>query len=216
MKLVSRTSGGVDLGASFTAIQALHYVSAASDARIVTLVGTETVAGVDFGRFFLDQPPVVLLEDGGVLLRQGVPASLRLAAHDDLGIVSRSASGNGQVFPVGEDGVFTVTPSQPGLLDLTGSATDTGGQAVTETWRLYVADSSGALPFDPTTLGATSENGAPDIRVFSPAAGAVVATNTPIIASIGGPSAPVWQVEYASVALVNPYDLETRIPITCP
>jgi hypothetical protein len=158
---------------------------------------------------FLDQPPVVLLEDSGILLREGVASSLRLAARDDLGITSRSVIINGQAQVLPGDGAFTYTPSQVGIVDITGSVTDTGGQTASSTWRLYVADASGVLPFDPSTLGATGEEGAADIRVFSPAAGDVVAESVPIIASIGGPSVPSWAVAYAPVELVDPYDLET-------
>jgi len=209
IKIVSKTSGGVDLGASFTAIQALHFTATATDARAVTIAGTETVSGQDFGRHFLDQPPVVLLEDRGAALRQGVTTMLRLSATDDIGITARTASGNGTAFSVAADGTFSVTPAQPGILNITGTATDTGGQTSTETWRLYVLDVNGDLPFDPATLGASGDDGAPDIRVFSPAAGEVVSAATPVIATIGGPSAPGWQVAYAPVDLVNPYDLET-------
>jgi RHS repeat-associated protein len=212
VKIISRSSGGVDLGAAFTAIQALHFTGTATDARAVTIVGTETVGGVDFGRFFLDQPPVVLLEDGGVPLRQGVTSPLRLSAVDDQGITTRTASANGQALSVAPDGTFSVTPALAGVLEITGSATDTGGQTTIETWTLYVANPDGTLPFDPSTLGAAGDDGAPGIRVFSPASGAVVAVPTPVIATIAGPSAPVWQVAYAPVALVNPYDLETEDP----
>lgn len=212
LKIVSRSSGGVDLGVGITAFQALHFTSPATDARAVTIIGTETVSGVDFGRFFLDQPPVLTLEDGGRLLRQGVAGTLRLSVQDDLGIAARTASGNGQPLAVSADGTFTITPAQPGELDIVGTATDTGGQTVTETWRLYVANPDGTLPFDPATLGASGEDGAPDLRVFSPAAGEVVSGATPVIATIGGSSAPVWEVAYAPVDRVDPYDLEASDP----
>lgn len=209
LKVVSETSGGVDLGFGFTTVRALNFVGADTDARAVTVVGTETVSGVDFGRFFLDQPPVLTLVDGGVPLRQGVPATLRLSIQDDIGVATRTLTAQGQPAVLAGDGSATIVPAQPGTIDLTATATDTGGQTVTETWRLYVANPDGTLPFDPSTLGATGEDGAADIRVVSPAAGEVVASPTPIIATIGGASAPIWEVAYAQVDLVDPYDLET-------
>ncbi|MFN0130139.1 MAG: RHS repeat-associated core domain-containing protein [Verrucomicrobiales bacterium] len=212
IKVVSETSGGVDLGFGFTTIQALNFVGAATDARAVTIVGTETVSGVDFGRIFLDQPPVLTLEDGGGILRQAVASVLRLSAWDDIGLASLTATANGQPVALSADGTLTVTPVQPGTIDITGSATDTGGQSTTESWRLYVANPDGTLPFDPEALGAADGQGTPDIRVLSPSAGEVVSGPTPIVATIGGVSAPIWEVAYAPIASVDPYALEIEDP----
>jgi hypothetical protein len=210
VKLVSKTSAGTDQAVAFTALQALNFVSPMSAARVVTIVDNETVSGQDFGRVFVDQPPVVLLDTGGAqTLRQGQPSTLRVAATDDLGIVARSAAGNGTDYTLDADGAFTLTPSAPGLLNLTGSAADTGGQTTTENWLVYITDAEGNLPFEPGSLGAGSTN---VIRVLSPAAGAVVDSPTPIIASIGGSSEPDWEVAYAPVDLVDPYDLEAEDP----
>ena len=212
LKVVSETSGGVDLGFGFTTVQALSYVSAATDARAVTIVGTETVGGVDFARFFLDQPPVLMLEDGGILLRQGAPATLRRSVQDDIGVATRTITVNSQNIPLDPNGEFSLTPSLPGTIDITGSASDTGGQTAAETWRLYVANPDGTLPFDPEALGTTGEDGAPDIRVLSPAAGAVVDAPTPVIATLGGGSAPIWEIAYAPVDLIDLSDLEADDP----
>lgn len=212
LKIVSETSGGVDLGFGFTTVQALSFVSTATDARAVTLVGTETVSGVDFARFFIDQLPVLMLEDGGVLLRQGASAMLRLSVLDDIGVATRGVTVSGLAVPVNADGTFSLTPALPGTIDVTGTATDTGGQTATRTWRLYVAHPDGSLPFDPEALGTTGEEGAPDIRVLAPAAGAVVDAAIPVIATIGGGSAPVYEIAYAPVEQINLSDFETDDP----
>ena len=214
IKIVARSTprngGDIDWGVALTAIQALNYVSPTADARAVAIVGSETIGGQDFGRVFLDNPPVVLLETGGAqTLRQGQTTTLRVAATDDLGIVSRSAVGNGTTYPLDANGNFTVTPSQPGVLNIAGSATDTGGQTTTEFWTIYITDTNGNLPFDPNTTGGGDAN---VIRVLSPASGAVVAVPTPIVASIGGTSPPIWEVAYAPVNLVDPYNLAAVDP----
>ena len=214
MKLVARATprngSDIDWGVAVTAIHALNYVSPASDARTVTITGNETVSGQDFGRIFLDNPPVVLLETGGAqTLRQGQASTLRVAATDDLGIVSRSAVANGTSYPPDTNGNFSITPSGPGILNITGSATDTGGQTTTEYWTLYITDTNGNLPFDPNVVGAGDGN---VIRVLSPASGAVVSAATPVAASIGGSSPPNWQVAYAPVDLVDPYNLPAADP----
>lgn len=207
VKFLSRSSGGVDLGVALTGVQALHTAPSLTDARAITITARETVSGVDFGRVFLDLPPVVLLEGLAGYLQQGVATGLRLVATDDLGVASLTAQANGAALPLAADGAFSLTPAQPGLITLTATATDSGGQAVTETWPLYITDETGELPFDPTTLGAQDGGGAAEIRVFSPGSGDVVTADTLIIATLGGPSALVWEVSYAPVDLVDPGDL---------
>src|SRR5690606_11799332 len=131
-----------------------HTAPSLTDARAVTITARETVSGVDFGRVFIDLPPTVLLEGLAGYLQQGVTATLRLAATDDLGLSSLAAQADGAALALAADGAFSLTPAQPGLITLTATAMDSGGHSVTETWPLYVTDENGELPFDPTTLGA--------------------------------------------------------------
>jgi len=210
VRLISRTSAGTDQAVAFTGLQALNYVAVETDARAVTIVAGETVDHQDFGQFFRDNPPVLLLETGGAqTLRQGRTSRLRVVASDDLGLMSVSAEGNGVPLDLGSDGSFSLTPAEPGVLNLTGSATDTGGQVSREYWTLYVEDAEGNLPFDPAVAGSGDTE---DIRVWSPVSGAVVSGSTPIVATIGGTSAPSWEVAYAPVDRVDPYDLEAEDP----
>ena len=114
MKLVARATprngNDIDWGVAVTAIQALNFVPPTTDARAVTIIASETVSGKNFGRIFLDNPPIVLLETGGAqTLRQGQTTTLRVAATDDLGIVSRSAVGNGTNYVLDANGAPAIT-----------------------------------------------------------------------------------------------------------
>jgi RHS repeat-associated protein len=98
-----------------------------------------------------------------------------------------------------------------GTVTLVASATDTGGHAFSREATVYVNNADGTSPFSSNLTGA-SAGSAFAMRFVTPATGAIVAGNTPVVATIEGALTPNWVLEYAPVGSINPYDLAAVDP----
>ena len=218
VKLVSLQNGGDWKGFELTGFTAINIAPDDPDAHIVTVTAEEEIEGLDFGRYFRDLPPTIIISstDGSPEtsdIRVGESLIVQVRAFDDVGITSTSITANGEDVTLDADSRATVPAANPGAVLLEASATDTAGETVTATSIVYVRNADGSLPFDPNRTGITGEliPNAPTVRILSPPAGFVTAEDTPIIAQIvGSPVTTEWELEIAPVDLVDPYDLTTE------
>ncbi|YCM43521.1 RHS repeat-associated core domain-containing protein [Verrucomicrobiaceae bacterium 227] len=218
MKLDSRTlagpgEGGTDRGLGIVGFEGMNVLPLSTSARRIEILGPETITDQDFGRYFRDLAPTVLLSSPSESARAGQPYLLQVIATDDLGIASRILSVNGQNIPLDADFRADVTQSLPGKMEITVSATDNGGQTETKNYSLYVADENGVLPFDPNTLPGSENAGGPRIEIFTPSAGDVPTADAPITGTIvSSQGQAVWSVQYAPIALIDPENLAASDP----
>ncbi|RPH99357.1 MAG: hypothetical protein EHM71_18270, partial [Zetaproteobacteria bacterium] len=219
VRLVGKDVGGSTRGYDFVGIEAVNIAPPFPGAHIVTISGNEVVSDRDFGRYFRDLPPTVVLSLSDAVpatngLRAGESAVVRARAYDDFGIAAFSVRLNGQPLALDAAGEASIPAGMPGKLYLEARAEDTAGQTAIRTTEAYVVRADGSFPFDPGAVGLNdSAPAAPRTRILTPGAGFVSAEDTPIIAEIiGSPAATEWTVEYAPVDAVNPYDLTAPDP----
>ncbi len=165
VKIIGKDLGGSTKGFDLVGIEAINVAPPDPGAHIVTITATEVFSGRDFGRYFRDLPPTVVIgsEDGNPAtsgLLAGEPLIVRVQAFDDIGVEAVSLTADGQPVALDSDRKATITLSNPGDLFLEATATDSGGQTSTNTATYYIRNSDGTLPFDPSRIG-QSESSAP-------------------------------------------------------
>ncbi|YCM43856.1 RHS repeat-associated core domain-containing protein [Verrucomicrobiaceae bacterium 227] len=218
MKLVSRTpsgpgEGGTDRGLGITGFEGINVLPLSSSARRVEILGTETVSDQDFGRYFQDLPPSVILSTPGARAIAGQAYPLQVVANDDLGIASTSLIVNGQALALDAEGRATFTQSLAGKMEVIASTTDTGGQSDSKSYTILVADENGVLPFDPKTLPGNENSGGPRIEIFTPESGEVPTVDAAITGTIvSSQGQAVWSIQYAPIADIDPGNLAAADP----
>jgi len=217
LKIESLNSGGSLPGFDLIGAEAVHFAPPRAGANVVTIDGPELVEDIDFARFFQDLPPRVFLSvdfpaPGG--LKLGDSAEVQVTATDDIGLSNLTLTANGNVIPLDAEQRGSFVPGSAGLHTLQATAIDSAGQMDTRTWEARVLNADGSSPFDPSLLGFEpgSDPSAPTIRVTAPAAGDVVDLDTAIVATIGGLTEPNWNVDYALVDDIDPYELALADP----
>jgi RHS repeat-associated protein len=214
VKCISQNNGGDWFGFELVGMEAINIASPDPGAHVVVITSNEVFNDRDFGRYFRDLPPTVILSATDNMpatsgLRAGETITASVSAFDDISIASVSFQANGQTIALDADNEAVVTLANPGSVLLEATATDSGGQMTTETVEYYVLNSDGSFPFDPNQIGQniTTAN-APKVRILTPGAGTVSSSDVVIIADIiGTPPATSWTVEYAPVDDIDPYDL---------
>lgn len=189
-------------------------------AHILTVTGKESFEDLDFARYARDLPPTLILgitdnDPNTMGVREGETATVEIRPIDDFDGTMVNLSINGQPTALDASNRAVVSPTLPGIVHLEATATDAGGNSVTEVSRLYVLNADGSQPFDPQVPGLSvpGGEGEPEVRIVSPGAGTVSAQDVTILADIIGPStATSWTVEYAPVDTVDPYDLAAGDP----
>lgn len=218
MKLASRTSagpgeGGTDRGLGIVGFEGLNVLPLSSSAHRIEILASEAFADQDFGRYFRDLAPTVILSTPGEPARAGQAYPLQVIASDDLGIASRSLVVNGRTIAIDAEGRADFTQGLAGKMEVTVSTTDSGGQIDTKSYSLFVADENGVLPFDPNTLPGSENAGGPRIEIFTPTSGEVPTADAPIIGTIvAGQGEAVWSVQYAPIGLIDPENLAATDP----
>ena len=217
IKVVSGTSGeatvqNVDAGYGLAGFQALNFLPLSTSAYRVEILGTET-ATRDFGRFFQDLPPQVLVQSN----RQpqaGQPVALTFIPTDDLGLSDLTVIVNGSEVTLDDDNSVTVNPTFPGELRFSATVTDSGGQSTTENWTYIVLTEEGELPFDPQDLAEQQGVGLTSLRIFSPEPGEVPAEDLTVVGSVIPPAGPGvnWTLDIAPIAEVDLDDLAAADP----
>lgn len=211
---------GMDLkgsrkGFELVGVEAVNTALPDPSAHVVSILSTEVVEDNDFGRYFRDLPPGILVHGRDETpstegFRAGETMTVRVNAFDDLGIASVSLKVNGQTVALNADNEATVNLTNPGTVILEASTTDTGGQSATAQARYYILHPDGSYPFDASELGPgfASDATVPSARILSPGPGTVSSADVEIIAEmVGDPAVTSWTLEYAPVDLVDPYDL---------
>lgn len=215
VKCVSQNNGGDWFGFELVGMEAVNIASPESAAHIVEITANEVIEDLDFGRYFRDLPPTLILRtsDGNPTttgLRSGESLELQVRTFDDFGIVNSRVTVNGSIQTLGSEGKATIPVSNPGTLIVEASTTDTGGNTVTDQAQLYILNPDGSLPFDPNRIGPNGKNhpDAPTARIITPSPGTSATDDLVITADIfGSPAVTSWTLEYAPVDLVDPYDL---------
>ena len=187
IRVVSGTTGeavsqNVDGGYGLAGFQALNYLSLNSSAYRVEILGTETVTR-DFGRFFQDLPPQVLLQ-GSSQPQVGQPVTLTFIPTDDLGVPDLAVTVNGAPAVLDQNNSVVVNPAFPGELRFSATVTDRSGQATTESWTYIVLTAEGDLPYDPDSLAEEQGVGLTTLRIFSPEPGEVPGENQTVVGSV--------------------------------
>lgn len=220
VRVTGRDRGGSTWGFDLVGLEAIHFARPSPSAHVVIVTGRETVTAKDFGRFFRDLPPGVVIavrdeapETEG--LRVGEPVTLEARAFDDRGIETVSMWANGNPLDPDAEGRASFTPTVAGELIVEARATDTAGQTATARTIHPILNADGTRPFDPAlvgpTLAATPE--APRVRILSPANASTSTGDTAVVATITATPAPTeWVVEYAPVDDIDPYDLTAPDP----
>lgn len=220
IKVRSLNSLGSWRGFELVGFEALNVAYPDPDAHVVQVTAQEVFQDLDFGRFAVDREPTVIvgltdLEPSTTGTLVGESARVDVRVLDDLGVVSVNLEINGIGVALNSDQQATFTPTHPGITHLQVIATDSGGNAVTETVLAYVRDAEGNLPFDDQTTGLseTSGPGAPEVRIVSPAPGTVSSQDVTILADIvSSPAVAAWEVAYAPVDDIDPYNLAANDP----
>jgi RHS repeat-associated protein len=213
VQLKGKDLGGTPGGYDLAGLEALNFVPVAPDAHLVTIVGSEEVGGKDFGRYFQDLPPTLVIgfeNTANRPVRSGDDLIITLNARDDVAIDTVSLTANGNPVILNENFSANVTANNPGYLQLDASATDSAGQIVNRTVTLTVRETDGSLPFDPSSANPSSiDPGTPNrirrARILSPGSGSELSTDTEVIAEIIGLRGitPEWTLEYAPIDLID-------------
>lgn len=211
LRLTSLNNLGTFAGFEFVGVEAIHFAQPDANALEVIVLGNETHDHVDFARHFRDDAPTVFLFVNGNDFRAGGNASVTVQADDDITLTSRTLTANGVAIALNAQGTATVPLTVAGTMTLVATATDSGGHTSMKEATVYVNNADGSSPFSPNLTGA-STGSAFSMRFVSPPTGAIVAANTPVVASIGGALTPNWQLDYAPVGLINPYDMAAPDP----
>lgn len=220
VRLIGQDNGGTWAGFEITALQAINVAVPDPSAHIVEVTALDQVfTDRDFGRYYQDLPPTLTLGLTDLVpttagLRAGEAVQLQLFTADDLGISARSLQANGQALSIAADGTAQFVPANAGELLVQATAIDTAGQMSTAESLYYVLAADGTDPFNPNASGQSQGSaGAPRARILSPAPGESFSADVPIIGSITGmPPASDWQLEFAAVDLVDPYNLAAPDP----
>ena len=220
VKCISQNNGGDWLGFELVGMAAVNIAPPESSAYIVEITNTEVIENLDFGRYFRDLPPTLILGTGDGTpstpgLRSGESLEIQVRTFDDFGIAGTTVIVNGVPQTLDPDGKVTITTSHPGTLIIEASTTDTAGNTVTDQAQLYILNPDGSLPFDPDFIGPNGQNhpDAPTARILSPTPGTSSSADVVITADIfGSPSVSSWTLEYAPVNLVEPYNLAADDP----
>ncbi|MDA7865307.1 hypothetical protein N9A70_00855, partial [Akkermansiaceae bacterium] len=183
-----------------------------SSAYRVEILGTETVTR-DFGRFFQDLPPQVLLQ-GSSQPQVGQPVTLTFIPTDDLGVPDLAVTVNGTPAVLDQNNSVVVNPAFPGELRFSATVTDRSGQATTESWTYIVLTAEGDLPYDPDSLAEEQGVGLTTLRIFSPEPGEVPGENQTVVGSVIPDSGQVvnWTLDIAPIADIDPDELTTADP----
>ncbi len=215
IKLISQNNGGDWFGFDLIGLKALNVAPPAADAHVVVITQDEIVENRDFGRYRRDLPPSVLIghENENASrptgdIRQGDHVTFRVHAFDDLAIDALTFKANGTPVNLDEDHTVTLSAPAVGSWHLEALATDSGGQTATASAIVYVLNTDGTLPFDPSLTGPGHQDvpEAPTTRFVSPSPGTVSSEDVALVASIvGDPAATSWRVEYALASEVDPY-----------
>ena len=214
VKLVSLNSAGDWKGFELVGMEAINIARPDPGAYAVTVTAMEVFEDLDFGRYFRDLPPTLVLSAGDGApgttgIRAGETALVRVTATDDLGAATVTASSNGSPLTLDADGLAVIPVAAAGKLYIEASASDSGGQTVSDTLEVYILNADGSFPFDPNLAGqGFFAPEAPRTRILTPDPGFVSSEDVPLVAEIiGEPAATAWTVEYAPVDLIDPYDL---------
>jgi RHS repeat-associated protein len=205
--------GNLGAGAGFELVgaEAVNFVPPAADARVVTILGTETSSGNDFARVSRDDPPAVFVYVEGGDFRAGETALVRVQATDDVAVGSIALTANGANVPLNGDGEGIVSLTTAGTVALRATATDSASQATSQDALIYVNNADGSSPFNPNLVGSTT-GATYGIRVVSPFSGAILSADTPVVTTLTGAASPNWTLDYAPAGLVDPYNLPAADP----
>lgn len=213
VKIVSQNNGGDWKGFELVGAECLNIARPDPGAYAVTITGEEVFEDRDFGRYFRDLPPTLVLTasdgvPGTTGIREGESLIVRATAFDDIAIDTITARANGSPLILDHSGRATL-PATAGKIYFDATATDSAGQSVTKSVEIYVTNADGSLPFDPNITGQNDfAPEAPRTRILSPGPGFVSANDVELTAEIiGSPEATSWTLEYAPIDLVDPYDL---------
>lgn len=215
LKLVSLNNDGAWRGFELVGLTAITIAPPDPEAHVVVVTSNEVYEDRDFGRYFRDLPPTLILNatddmPATIGSRPGETVTIEARVFDDIGIASVTLMVNGQPLALNPENRASFTASHPGNVHIEAIATDTGGNTVTKTTRYYVLNPDGTFPFDPSQLGQSDSGGATttEVRVLTPGAGELLSVDTEIIADIvASPAVGTWSVEYAPIDEIDPYDL---------
>ncbi len=214
VKVVGKDTGGTAPGFDLVGFEALHVAPVDPGAHIVTIRSNESFEDRDFGRYFRDLPPTLILTGGDgepstTGLRAGEFAIVGASAFDDIGIANLEVRVNGQPVSLNANGRTTVPVPKAGKLYVEATTTDTGHQTAEKSLEIYVLNADGTFPFDQSQTGQSSHTvQAPRARILTPGPGFVSPDDTEIIAEIiGSPAVTQWTLEIAPVDDIDPYDL---------
>lgn len=213
MKFVGKDLGGSPSGFELAGVEAINFANPDTDAHIVVISGTEVVEGKDFGRYFQDLPPTLVIgfeNEAGRPVRTGDTLRVTLNAYDDDSLSSVTLESND--VPVVLDAQFSalLPAGNAGYLQLIGKATDSAGQVVERTLSITVRQANGSLPVEPGVSNPTvaGNHFMKVTRVVSPGSGESLNGDTPVMAEIIGRGvSPEWRLEYAPVDLIDPSDM---------
>ncbi len=220
IQLISQNNGGDWFGFDIVGYEAVNVAPPSSDAHIVTITSNEVFEDRDFGRYFQDLPPTLLIGQENQTrstgeIWAGDQLLVTVSATDDLGIGALTLKADGNAVALSNTNTATIVAVNPGALVLDASTTDTGGQTKEAQAVIYVRNADGTLPFDPNlgSLDAIEAPDAPGVRLVSPGPGEVFSEDVPLIVEIDGdPPATSWTVEYAPVSDIDPYMLTEEDP----
>jgi RHS repeat-associated protein len=211
VKVTSTSSQGSSQGFDLVGAEAINFAPPMADALEVVVVGTEIHENQNFGRQFRDDPPDVFLFVDGANFNAGQSAPVRVQARDDIALSTVALTANGAPVPLNGSGEGTVPLPAAGTVELVATATDSSAQTTRRRGTVYVNNADGSSPFN-LNLAGPGTQGAFDVRIITPYAGAILASNTPVIASIQGAVTPNWSLDYAPVGLIDPYNLGAPDP----
>ena len=219
VKIVGKDLGGSTFGFDLAGLTVINFAEPDPSAHAVIVTANEVFENRDFGRYYRDLPPSLVL---GFTAANSAPETpltgesleIRVNAFDDLEVSAVSLVANGNALALGPDGLANMIAPNPGMLYLLATATDSGGQTVESSLQIPVRRADGSYPFDTTVVGnGQSVPNAPLVRIVSPLVGEVLSGDTTVMADIvGDPPATQWTIEYASVALIDPYALDLADP----
>jgi RHS repeat-associated protein len=129
------------------------------------------------------QPPSVAVLTSTNVTAPGRPFTLTVYASDNVAVANVALQINGVTVALDENHQATYTPTQPGILSIVASATDTSGNVGTATSSVRVID-----PTDQTS---------PVVTITGPNYNDTVSYLTPITGTVTDPDLDFYKVEYA-------------------
>ncbi len=215
IRVKSLNNGGSLPGLDLTGFEAINYVPQETDYHVVTVDEGEAVTDVDFGRMGRDLPPKAFISTSADHSdpKAGDLVPLQVSGTDDFGVASLSLTANGAHVSLDADGNAMVTAAWPGQLILTATATDAAGQTGESTLTLAVRNADGTIPSSPNapSLSERAAN-APQIQIETPGSGVVIDGDTAVVGTITDGDLVSWEVHYALVDAIDPYDLSADDP----